>query len=131
MHSPYVDFCLSDKAGRGYPEQGSWHAEGGERCGEATMWGQRLGWLCKTSEKRLHGAGAGSVAVQAFRIYTGLRDFGNLVKWVDSKVKPTGQRIALLASNKSILEGEQVEDIGVEGGQMFEGELFDQDSWDS
>ena len=73
----------------------------------------------------------GSVAVQAFRLYTGLRDFGDLVKWVDSKAKPKGRRIALLARYKCTLEGEQAEDIGVEAGQMFEGELFDQDSWDS
>ena len=73
----------------------------------------------------------GSVAVQAFRLYTGLRDFGDLVKWVDSKAKPKGRRIALLARYKCTLEGEQAEDIGVEAGQMFDGELFDQDSWDS
>ena len=73
----------------------------------------------------------GSVAVQAFWLYTGLRDFGDLVKWVDSKAKPKGRRIALLARYKCTLEGEQAEDIRVEAGQIVEGELFDQDSWDS
>ena len=73
----------------------------------------------------------GSVAVQAFRLCTGLRDFRDLVKLVDSKAKPMRRRIALLARYKCTLDGEQAEDIGVEAGQMFEGELFDQDSWDS
>ena len=73
----------------------------------------------------------GSVAMQSFRLYTGLRDFGDLVKWVDSKAKPMGRQIALLTLYKCTLEGKQAEDIGVEAGQMFEGELFDQDSWDS
>ena len=63
----------------------------------------------------------GSVAVQAFRLYTGLRDFRDLVKWVDSKAKPKGWRIPLLARYKCTLEGQQAEDIGDEAGQMFEG----------
>ena len=73
----------------------------------------------------------GSVAVQAFRLYTGLQDFGDLVKCVYSKAKPMGRRIALLARYKCTVEGEQVVDICVEASKMFEGELFDQDFWDA
>ena len=73
----------------------------------------------------------GSVAVNAYRCCSGLQNFGALVKWVDSQAKPTGRRIRLHVRYKCTLEGEQAEEIGVVPGQVFEGELFDQDSWDS
>jgi hypothetical protein len=73
----------------------------------------------------------GSVAVHAFRCFSGLENFGDLVEWVDRKAKPTGRRIRLHVRYKCTLQGEQAVDVGVEAGQVFEGELFDQDSWDS
>ena len=73
----------------------------------------------------------GSVASQAFRLYSGLRKFGDLIKWIASRAKPTGQRITLHAQYTCTLEGVQAEDVGVMAGQEFDGEIFDQDTWDS
>ena len=73
----------------------------------------------------------GSVASQAFRLYSGLRKFGNLIKWIASRAKPTCCRITLHAQYKCNLEGMQAEDVGVTAGQEFDGEIFEQDTWDS
>ena len=73
----------------------------------------------------------GSVASQAFRLYSSLRKFGDLVKWIASRAKPTGRRIALHAQYRCTLEGVQAEEVGVTAGQEFDGEIFDQDTWDS
>ena len=73
----------------------------------------------------------GSVAFQAFRLYSGLRKFGDLIKWIASRAKPTGRRITLHAQYKCTLEGVQADEIGVTAGQEFDGEIFDQDTWDS
>ena len=55
----------------------------------------------------------GSVASQAFRLYSGLQKFGDLIKWITSRAKPTGRRITLHAQYKCTLEGVQAEDVGV------------------
>ena len=73
----------------------------------------------------------GSVASQVFRVYSGLRKFGDLIKWIASRAKPTGRRITLYAQYRCTLEGVQAEDIGVMAGEEFDGEIFDQDTWDS
>ena len=73
----------------------------------------------------------GSVASQAFRLYSGLWKFGDLIKWIASRAKPTGRRITLHAQYKCTLEGVQAEGVGVMAGQEFDGEIFDQDTWDS
>ena len=73
----------------------------------------------------------GSVASQAFRLYSGLRKFGDLIKWIASRAKPTGRRITLHAQYKYTLEGVQEEDVGVTAGQEFDREIFDQNTWDS
>ena len=73
----------------------------------------------------------GSVAFQAFRLYSSLRKFGDLVKWIASRAKPTGRRIVLHAQYKCTLEGVQADDVGVTAGQEIDGEIFDQDTWHS
>ena len=73
----------------------------------------------------------GNVASQAIRLYSSLRKFGDQVKWIASRAKPTGRRIALHAQYKCTLEGVQWEDVGVTAGQEFDGEIFNQDTWDS
>ena len=73
----------------------------------------------------------GSVACLAFRLYSGLQKFGNLIKWIASRAKPTGRRITLHAQYKCTLEGVQAEDVGITAGQEFDREIFDQDTWDS
>ena len=73
----------------------------------------------------------GSVAFQAFRLYSSLRKFGDLIKWIASRAKPTGRRITLHAQYKCTLEGVQAENVGVTAGQEFDGEIFDQDTGDS
>ena len=71
------------------------------------------------------------MASQAFRLYSSLRKFGDLVKWIASRATPTGRRIALHALYKCTLEGVQAEDVSVTAGQEFDGEIFDHDIWDS
>ena len=39
----------------------------------------------------------GSVASQAIHLYSGLRKFGDLIKWIASRAKPTGRRLTLHA----------------------------------
>ena len=73
----------------------------------------------------------GSVAFQAFRLYSSLRMFGDLIKWIASRAKPTGRRMTLHAQYKCTLEGVQAEDVGVTAGQELDREIFDQDTWDS
>ena len=68
---------------------------------------------------------------QAFRLYSSLGKFGDLVKWIASRAKPTGRRIALHAKYKCTLAGVQAEDVGVTAGQELDGEIFDQNTWDS
>ena len=70
----------------------------------------------------------GSVTSHAFRLYSSLRKFGDLVRWITSRAKPTGQRITLHAQYKCTLEGVQAEDVGVTAGQELDGEIFDQDT---
>ena len=71
------------------------------------------------------------MASQASRLYSGLRKFSDLIKWIASREKPTGRRITLHAQYKCTLEGVQAEDVGVTAGQEFDREFFDQDTWDS
>ena len=71
------------------------------------------------------------MAFQAFRLYSSLQKFGDLIKWIASRAKPTGRRITLHAQYKCTLVGVQAEDVGVTAGQEFDGEIFDQDTWDS
>ena len=73
----------------------------------------------------------GSVASQAFRLYSSVRKFGDLVKWIAGRAKPTGWWIAHHAPYKCTLEGVQAKDVGFTAGKVFEGEIFDQDTWDS
>ena len=70
----------------------------------------------------------GSVISQAFRLYSSLQKFSDLVQWIASRAKPTGRLIALHAQYKSTLDGVQAEDVGVTAGQEFDGEIFDQDT---
>ena len=128
VHSPYVDFFLFNSAGLSYPLCGSRDSDGGERWGKAAPRRKSLRRLCKTIQARLHSTHTGQCSLPGLCRYSSLQKFGDLIKWIASRAKPTGRRITLHAQYKYTLEGVQVEDIGITAGQEFDGEIFDQDT---
>ena len=73
----------------------------------------------------------GSVANQSVQPYPNVRKFTNLVNWIDRSAKPTSRQVRLHAQYKCVLDMAQAADLGVAPGQVFEREVYDQDTWDS